>query len=78
MPRFELNDADVVVIVGSSAGGGTTVHWTGATPRLRADNRITLSPRIPYSQSSPWRCARRSISDVRWLGVGCRPAPGRI
>src|SRR5258708_40017428 len=26
MPRFELNDADVVVIVGSGAGGGTMAN----------------------------------------------------
>ena len=26
MPRFELNDEDVVVIVGSGAGGGTMAH----------------------------------------------------
>ena len=26
MPRFELNDSDVVVIVGSGAGGGTMAN----------------------------------------------------
>ena len=26
MPRFELNDADVVVIIGSGAGGGTMAN----------------------------------------------------
>ena len=26
MPRFEFNDADVVVIVGSGAGGGTMAN----------------------------------------------------
>jgi hypothetical protein len=94
MPRFELDDDGVVVMSGSwtvkedcptlpswtcQAVGGTTVHWTGATPRIRAVAGCADRPVSRYIQLRLRAASEGGVARARirgWMAPRMQSCPG--
>ena len=75
MPRFELNDPDVVVIVGSGAGGGTMANELTRrglkvvmfeAGKRQIAGKLFTKPQLTPSRSSPGSSrAHRAAPGIR-------------